>query len=449
MAVVAVILPGRCHGEEASTEIPAGAVWTLQQCIDYAMANNLDIRQKQLSIDRSEVDIEARRGALFPSLSFATNQNVSWRPWSSSYVNITDGSMAATTSTVNYNGSYGFQSQWTVWNGGINRKQVERSRVALEQAETEEQSTRLSIQEQVVQLYVQILYQTEAVRVCREILESTQVQVERARAMYEVGKMSRADLAQVEAQQSQEEYNVSSANTQLADFKMQLRQLLELPGGTDFEVSAPTIDDATLMALLPSVDDVYTAAAATRPELRYNRLALQIADLDIDIARRGRYPTLSMMAGINTSASSGLESDWARQMKTNLSNSIGVTLSIPIFDNRQASTNIAQARIDRDAADVTLMQQQRQLYNSIETLWLNATNAREQYRYAVANVASMQESYTLVSEQFAVGLKDIVDLTTAKNNLVQAEQQMLQAKYTAVLNRALLNFYKGESLTLN
>lgn len=423
--------------------------WSLQQCIDYAMANNLDLLQKRVSIEQSDVDIEARKGALFPTLSAATNQNVSWRPWSNSYVNITDGSFSSTTSTVNYNGTYGLQAQWSVWNGGINRKQLERSRLQQSQAVTDEEVSRLSIQQQIVQLYVQILYQTEAVNVCTDILQSTQIQLDRAQAMYEVGNMSRADLAQVESQVSQEEYNVANAKTQLIDYKKQLRQLLQLPYDQDFGVQTPAIDDSRVMALLPSVADVYANALNIRPELQYSKLGITAAELDIDIARRGRYPTVSLQAGINTSASSGLDFSWAHQIKTNLSNSLGLSISVPIFDGKQTSTNVARARLDRENAEIALEQKQRTLYNDIETYWLNATNAQEQYKYALSNVNSMLESYQLVSEQFEVGLKDVVALTTAKNNLVQSQQQLLQSKYTAVLNRALLNFYQGYELTLN
>lgn len=444
LLALAFMFPVMGHAQE-----PVQAQWSLQQCIDYAMANNLELRQKRVSVDQSNVDIEARKGALFPTLSAATNQNASWRPWSESYVNITDGAMASTTSKLNYNGTYGLQAQWSVWNGGINRKQLEQSRVQQTQAETDEEMSRLSIQQQIVQVYVQILYQTEAVNVCNDILESTRTQLDRAQAMYEVGNMSRADLAQIQSQVNQEEYNVTNANIQLSEYKKQLRQLLQLPWDEDFAVVAPTIDDSRIMALLPSVADVYNNALTLRPELRYSQLGITSAELAIDIARRGRYPSVNLQAGINTSASSGLDFSWAHQIKNNLSNSFGLTISVPIFDGKQISTSVARARLDRENAEIALEQQQRALYNDIETCWLNATNAQDQYKYALSYANSMLESYALVSEQFEVGLKDVVDLTTAKNNLVQSQQQLLQSKYTAVLNRALLNFYQGYELTLN
>lgn len=426
----------------------AATPWSLAECIDYAVAHNLDLRQKQVATALADVDVDAKKGALEPSLSFATNQNGSWRPWSQQYVNLTDGSLSSTTSTVNYNGSYGLQAQWSVWDGGVGRKELQRSRVVREQSAADELAADLSLREEVATRYIQILYQRDAVEVNRKVMESTAVQLRQAREMYDVGKMSQADLSQVCAQLSQEEYNVVNASTALATSLQQLRQLLELPAGSDFDVAAPTTDADPAAAPLPSVDDVYAAAAASRPELQYSRLGIEAADMAIDIARRGRWPSVALSAGINTSASSGLDTGWARQMKTNLSNQLGLTVSIPILDRRQTSTAVARARLEREDADIALRQKERQLYNAIETLWLNADNASRQYQSATAAAASMRDSYSLVSEQFAVGLKDIVALTTAKTDLLQAEQQLLQAKYTALLNRCLLNFYSGSPLSL-
>lgn len=432
----------------ASADETVSGTWSLQQCIDYAMDHSLQLRQKQVTVDRNEVQVEARKGALFPSLSFATNQNASWRPWSEAYYNLSDGNLNSTSSEVNYNGSYGLSANWTVWDGGRNRKQLKKSRLAKEQSEVDIESTRLSLQEQIVQIYVQILYQTEAVRVNREILANTRVQADRAKAMYEVGNMSRADYAQMEAQVSQEEYNVTNAETQLASFKLQLKQLLEIVDSPDFDVAVPEINPDNVLAILPTPADVYDMALNTRPELRYYRLGIESAEMDIDIAKRGYYPTLGMSAGINTSNMSGLDKSFGTQLKTNLNNNIGLSISIPIFDQKQNKTNVATARLARESAQIELELEEKQLRSDIETYWLNAVNAQQQFRNATTSVESMRTSYDLVSEQFAVGLKDIVDLQTGKNNLIQAEQQMLQAKYTAVLNRALLLFYQGSPLTL-
>lgn len=418
-------------------------VWSLEKCITYAMDNNLQLKQKRVNVKLSETDVEARKGALLPTVSFSTGQNGSWRPWSKSYVNITDGTMSSTSSELNYTGTYGVQAQWSVWNGGRNRKQLDRSRLSQKQSEVDVESTELSLQEQIVQYYVQILYQREAVEVNKQVLASTEVLCERAKTMYDVGQMSRADYAQMEAQVSQEKYNVANSTAQLRSTILALSQILQLPMDDNFDVAVPAITDDMLSAPIPSAVSVYEISRNLRPEIRYYRLGIEAADMDIDIARRGYYPTIGVSAGVNTNNSSGMNESFGTQLKNNLNNSLGLSISIPIFDGKQNSTNVAKAKLDRTNAELALELQEQQLYNDIETFYINALNATEQYSSALVSVASMRESYELVSEQFTVGIKDIVDLTTGKNNLLQAEQQLLQAKYTSILNRALLNFYQG------
>ncbi len=266
--------------------------WTLQQCIDYALANNIQIRQGFLSIKQNDVTVMARRGELLPSLSFSTGHNVSWRPWSEQYVDIQNGTMSTTNSVVNYNGTYGIQSQWTVWDGGRNRKNVELSEKNRELSVLNTATTAAGIQEQIAQLYVQILYQAEGVEVYKAIAESSEVQAERARKMYEVGSMSRADCAQVEAQLSQDRFNVANSITQLDQYKLQLKQLLEIVSAEEMNVADPHLSDDNVLSLVPDKADVYRSALQSRPEILYAKGNIEAADINISIARRGYYPKI-------------------------------------------------------------------------------------------------------------------------------------------------------------
>lgn len=447
VALMTTAVPGMSVYAQQTDSIPY--VWTLESCIEYARLHNIQLLQKQIAVAESDTQIEANEGALLPSLSAATNQNVSWRPWSQSFANISNGTLTTTSSDVNYNGTYGLNAQWTVWNGGRNRKTLARSRVARSQAEIDVTVTFDDLKEQIAQIYVQILYQAEAVKVNEKIYESSVVLRDRAKEMYDVGSLARADLAQMEAQVSQDDYNVVNARTQLDNFKLQLKSLLQITGTEPFEVSVPAINDDAIIMMLPSVQDVYETALAIRPEIGYSKLGIDLADMDIDIAKRGYYPSVSLSGAINTSNSSGMDNSFASQLKHNLSNSVGLTVSVPIFDNRQNKTNVARARLQRESMELELDARKTQLYSDIEGFWLSAANAQKQYAAAKVSSAAMQESYNLVSEQFEVGLKDIVDVITAKNNLLQADQQLLQSKYTAVLNRAMLNFYAGHPLVIN
>lgn len=422
--------------------------WTLQECIDYALANNISLQQQKIKTQQSHEDVLQSRSALFPSVSFSTNQNMNYRPFSQTTINLTNGSMTSNSNKVSYNGSYGINANWTVWNGNKNRMAIQQNKLTEQQNELTEQQQANTIQEQIAQLYVQILYETEAVRVNEEIVKASQLQADRAKAMVEVGSLARVDQVQLEAQVDQDKYSLVSAQSQLANYKLQLKQLLELHDEEEFDVANPDVNDSKVLDAIPDKGTVYAAALDSRPEIKSGQLSIEAADLSIKSARTGYMPTLSLNAGIGTSNSSGQNTGFATQIKNNLSNSLGLTLSIPIFDNLSTRTAIRKAKFTRQDSELALKDKQKTLYNSVEKYWLDATTSQQQYIFAKKNRESMQESYDLVSEQFSCGLKNIVELTTGKNNLLQAEQQLLQTKYTALLNQALLKFYSGEQLSL-
>lgn len=423
-------------------------VWTLQECLDYALANNIQLQQKRITAASDHEDVLQSKAALFPSVSFSTNQNASWRPFAETTINLAGGTMTTNSNTVSYNGSYGINANWTVWNGNRNTNTIKQNKLTEKIAELGVEQQANTIQEQIAQLYVQILYETEAVNVCREIIKSSMMQRDRAKTMVEVGSLARVDLVQLEAQVSQDEYSLVSAQSQLANYKLQLKQLLEIHDDETFDIAIPEVSDAQVLAMIPNEQAVYNAALESRPEIQSGKLNIESSEIAIHSARAGYKPTVSLTAGIGSSNSSGQDTDFFKQVKTNMNNSLGLSLSIPIVDNHQTRTNIRKAKYALQTSELNLQEQQKQLYSTIENYWLNATTSQQQFISARNNVKSMQESYDLVSEQFNLGLKNIVELTTGKNNLLQAEQQLLQTKYTALLNAAMLNFYAGENIKL-
>ncbi|MBR6036349.1 MAG: TolC family protein [Bacteroidaceae bacterium] len=423
-------------------------VWTLQECLNYALANNIQLQQKRITAASDHEDVLQSQSALFPSVSFSTNQNASWRPFAETTINLAGGTMTTNRNSVSYNGSYGINANWTVWNGNRNINTIKQNKLTEKIAELGIDQQANTIQEQIAQLYVQILYETEAVKVCREIIKSSMMQRDRAKTMVEVGSLARVDLVQLEAQVSQDQYSLVQAQSQLENYKLQLKQLLEIHDDEAFNIAVPDVTDAQVLAMIPNEESVYNAALENRPEIQSSKLNIESSQIAISSARAGYMPTVSMTAGIGSNNSSGQHTDFFKQVKTNVNNSLGLSISVPLFDNHQARTNIRKAKYALQTSELNLLEQQKQLYSTIENYWLNATTSQQQFIYARNNVKSMQESYDLVSEQFNLGLKNIVELTTGKNNLLQAEQQLLQTKYTALLNAAMLNFYAGERIKL-
>ena len=430
-----------------------GQAWDLRQCIDYAMEHNISLQKSRISVKEAQTDLLTAKAQMFPSLTFNTNQNVTNRPWSENAMNVVSdgtGNMMANSSqsATNYNGNYGLNASWLVWNGGQRKKNIEQAEIQIEQAELATASNANTIQEQIVQNYVQILYAKESVKVNESTLAVSKAQRDRAAEMVKVGHLSKTDLAQLEAQVANDEYNLVNAQTQVARYKMALKQLLELTGDDTFDIATIEVSDQRALSALPAVEEVYSAALTTRPEIRSGQLSRDAAELDIALAKAGRMPNVSLNAGIGTSNYSGSDNSLTKQWKQNWNNTVGLSVSVPILSNRKNRSAVEKAKLQRQASDLDLQDLQKQLYNEIEGYWLDAVNGRQQFRSACANEESMQASFNLVSEQFNLGLKNLVELMDGKNNLQAARQSKLQSKYTFILNEQLLKFYAGESINL-
>ncbi len=399
------------------------------------------------------MDLKSAKAALFPSLSFSSNQNVTNRPYSESQTNIVNdgsGNLTATSSSseTTYNGSYGLNASWTVWNGGQRLKNIKRQKLNNQIAGLNITESENSLQESITQLYVQILYTIESIEVNKKALSLSEMQRDRAKEMLAVGSIAKSDLAQLEAQVANDKYQVVNAQTTLQDYKLQLKQLLEIDGTNEMNLATPTIGDELALLPLPSQISVYEAALAQRPEIQTGKLNIESANLDIRIAQSGYMPSLSLSAGTGSSNGSGRGLGFGQQIKNNWNNSIGLTVSVPIFDNRQAKSSVEKAKLQRESVSLDLLDEQKTLFSTIEKLWLDARSAQEKFSAAQSKVESSQISYDLVSEQFRLGLKNTVELLTEKNNLLSAEQDKLQSKYTAILNAQLLNFYQGGDIHL-
>lgn len=421
--------------------------WTLKDCIDYAIQNNISLQKTRLQMLSTKEDVKQAQAELLPSLSFSTSQNVNYNPWpETNRATVTNGYVETSVDKVYYNGSYGLNLNWTVWNGNRNRNQLKLEKITAEQAELDSATTANSIQEQIAQLYVQILYSADAVDVCKQSLETSSMNEARGKEFVNVGKMSKADLAQLTAQRAKDEYSLVEAESNLKNYKRQMKQLLQITSEEEFDVAMPSSTDEMAMETIPTLTSVYTAALDSRPEIKNAQLGIDGSELSIKMAKAQRMPTIGFNASAMTNTTSMSSKEWGTQLKNNFSTGAGVTLSIPIFYNRQSKTAIRKAKIQQQQYQLDLQDKQTTLYSTIENYWLQATTNQSKFRAAKANTTSAQESYDLLSEQFRLGLKNTVELMTGKTNLLTAQQNELQSKYLTILNMNMLDFYKGKKV---
>ena len=426
----------------------AQTAWNLQQCIDYALTNNIQIQKNRISEQQGEVALWQDKGALFPSLSFSTSHTMGYRPFEEGTNIVQNGQVTNTKNKVTYQGSYGLNARWTVWNGGVNQKNIEKQKVQNEITRLNTEQSELTIQEQIAQLYVQIMYTKEAVQVNEKLQKTAQSQYERGVEMMNQGQMAKADVVQLEAQLSSARYDVTSSQTQLLNYKRQLKALLELDLNTEFDVSGQIPTDEQVLALIPSAQEAYAKALESRPEIKSAQLAIDAANMQLDIAKRGYYPSISVSASLGDSHYSASRNDVGKQMKDNLNLSAGVTVSVSIFDNRSNRSSVKSARLEQANSKLDLQDKKNSLGSTIEQYWINANSNQQNFLAARDRVKSQEASYELLNEQFQNGLKNTVEVLQGRDNVISAEQDLLQSKYTTLLNVQLLKFYTGEQIAL-
>lgn len=413
----------------AAQEAPK--TWTLQECLDYAYENNIQVRQSRNTHLSGIEDTKQAKAALFPSLTASTTQSYTNYPSSE----VTDNN--------SYTGTYGITAGMTIFEGGKLRTAVKRQKV-------QNQMDALSVEESVndiriaiVQAYMQCLYAADAVRINRSTAEASKAQRDRAEEMLRTGSISRVDFAQLQSQYSSDEYQIVVAGSTLDNYKLQLKQLLELDIMEEMNPAVPGVKEENVLKALPPKNEVYETALKVMPQIRRGELGIEAAKLEEKSARAGFFPSISLSASVGTGHMSNNDFESGSQIWNRFNENVGLTLNIPIFSNRKNRTAVNKAKIALNDSYLEWTSLQKELLRNVESAYLDAVSAQAQYLSAREKEKYARESYELTSEQFRVGVKNTVELITAQNEYSAAQQQVLQAKYLTLLSIELLNIYQG------
>lgn len=406
-------------------------VWTLQQCLDYAMENNIQLQQSRNTYLSGLEDTEQAKAALFPSLTASASQGFTANPFTSA------------DTKVAYNGSYGVNADMTLYSGGKLRNAVKQQEVQNRRDSLSIAQNAMDIEISIVQAYMQCLYAAEAVTVNESTVEVARAQRDRAQEMWKAGSISKVDFAQLESQLFNNEYQLTVSRNNLQNYRLQLKQLLELGIDEEMELSGMEAGEDEVLRLLPEKTVVYERALDTMPELASSELGVTAAELSLKQAKAGYLPSIGLSAGIGTSNRSGTGNNFLNQIQNNLNTNVGLTLSIPIFDGRRNKTNVNKAQISLNNSRLNLLSTQKSVLREVESAYLDAVSAQSQYVSAREQEKYAQQSFNLTSEQFNLGMKNTVELITAKNEYLSAQQSLLQSKYMALLNLAVLDIYQG------
>jgi outer membrane protein len=412
--------------------------WTLRDCLSYAVEHNIQLKKSRVNLLSGEEDSQQAKAQLFPSLSASLGQSVTNSPAS---VNAPNNS--------SYSGNYNLSANWTLFDGN-------RRTNTIRQQELQDQVNELSVEQNereiaisLVQTYMQVLYAYEAVRISENTVEVSLAQRDRAEELLKAGSISRVSFAQMESQHSTDKYQLVVAQKNLDNYKLQLKQLLELDISEDIDLVIPELTADDVMTPLPAKEVIYANALSLMPEVRSSELNIRIAELEIKKAVAGYYPSLSLNAGIGTGhASGGSGLSFGTQLWNRFNESIGLSLSIPIYSNRSNKTAVNKANYSLTNNRLELLNTQKSLLRTVEGAYLDATSSQNQYVASAERLKYIGESYRLTEEQFFLGMKNTLELLTEKNNLLNAQQEELQSKYMAILSIQLLNIYQKKEMTI-
>ena len=410
-----------------------GKLWTLRECTDYAVEHNHELEAYQLNVENAKIDVLTAKAARYPDVSASMGQSVS-NNWFSS-----------ASSKSRYGGNYGVSAGMTLYNGGSIRRNIEKSENSLKMQNLSMEKNILDLKLRIAQLYIQVLYDKETIRMKEEAAAASKALWDRGIEFLKAGSMSKADVAKLESQNASDLYQITNARSQYDNDLLALKTAMRMQRDA-LDIITPEISENRILEILPSRDEVFNRAMDIRPEIEIGNIGIQNSELDLQGAKMGYAPRLSLSASSGTNNSSG--GNFGRQIKNNWSNSLGLNLSIPIYSQRQNKSAVEKARNYLEQSKLEAEEAEDNLFTTIENVYLNARNSQQQYISAKKAYESARLSYELAVEQFKLGMKNIAEMEQERSTYLAAELSLAQSKYMALYNLQVLKFYTGIDINI-
>jgi len=428
----------------------AQKTWTLEECIVYALENNIQIKQSRLQTETAEINLRQSKLDFAPSANMGTNLNYNWGRNIDPVTNIYNNNQ-----TLNNN--YSLNGRLDLFNGMQKWNQLRKNELDYQASELISQEMENNISLLLTRAYLTILFNHELLKVAQEQVEVTRAQIDRTSKLVEAGTLPKGDLLEIQAQGATEETNLITAENNLALSYLDLKQYLDLPAETQFDIDRPQIELSSELQIIPS-EQVYANAVDIMPEIKGGEVNLESANRAVKIAKGSLYPTLSLSGGIGTNyndkqresildQSSPIMS-FGDQIKNNRGEYMTVSLNIPIFNGYMARSSVSRAKVQSINQNFNLQIRKNELRKNIEQKYHDAIAAYKTFNASMISVESLSESFKYTEEKFNVGMVNSVDYSLAKIKLTQAQSQLIQAKYDYIFKTKILDFYMGIPLSL-
>ena len=419
------------------------AQMTLEDCINYALSNNIQVQQAALSEESSMLYAEQSKASVLPSVSASVSQNFGWNK----SVDVQAGdyeSFDGSNST-----SYSVNSSVVLFNGDKLKNQIEQSKLDLESSLLYTEVVKESVELNILNAFLQILYAQESVLNAEKQIEATGEELILAEERMNLGLVSQSDYLQIKSELASEKLTLANAESQLSTSRVSLMQLMEMPVGDDFSIAAPSMDEILNLGLEPEANEIFQQALEFKPQIKKVEIDLQNAKLDEEIAKASLLPSLSLNAGLSTNYSNSLSGfSYTNQLSNQVSPSVGLTLSIPVYQKKQAKTSIGIAQIGIERAELETINTKNTLRKEIEQAVVDVESAQSKYEANLEKYRAVKQSNDVAAEKYELGLLNSVDYLFEKTNLITTESSLLQSKFNLIFNYKILDFYKGISLTL-
>lgn len=423
------------------TAIPTGPI-DLETAVAIALENNLTLKRSELNQLSNEATLMQNQGARYPSLTAGGSANFNWGRSINPATNLFETQRIG---NINLNAS----SNVTIYNAGRINNTIKQTKTILEQGHYNIEATKNTIILNVINYYVNVVFNQEQVKIAENQLKTTQEQLERTTTLVNAGSLPYADQLDLQSQLGTNTVDLINAKATLNGSMLTLAQALQIPYTGDFQIEKPelSVDDTFMVS--ESSSTIYQTAVETMPEIKAAMLGVESAEYDIKIAKSGYAPTLGLGANLGTNYVDIYDEKFADQIDFNFSQSAGLQLSIPVFSRLNNKANVQRANVQKKLAELGELEAKNQLRQDIETAFTNALASEQSYQASLTRIESLEESFRIAKQRFELGAINSVDFQVAQNNLFSAQSQLVYDKYTYIFRVKVLDFYLGNPINLN
>ena len=419
----------------AQDSIPADFHLTLEDCLNYAFGSNYGRQSMKISEQSTKDVYDLSKYERYPNLSASLSEGLN------------HGKATQTSPATNWNGSYGLNANVTLYQGGAITHTIEQNKLQADQAVLQTKQYDQNLVVQILQAFLSVLGNQELLKYQEAVVTASDEQLKQGEAEWNAGSIIESDYLLLKAQDASAKSNVINTKTVIVNSLISLKNLLSMNPMDNLEIVYPQDEDFDALALLPSQEIALQKCIATSPTLKLSQNSIDISTNGIKLARSGYYPTLSLGGSVGTGHTIDY-SDFGTQLADEFNQRIGLTLSIPIFDNFRTKSQVSQSRAALTQAELSEKEQSLNVSQTLVQEYQNVISLYSQYKANDVTQDAYNKTYLAYKAKFNLGSATVVDLLQQQNNYLNALNSFIQSKYGFLLNRKVLDVYMGEEIKL-